>query len=294
MTDEKPKNLIGGAWLLTDMSLNICALTIVKTVGLEYSVWQIVFLRAMMGLLMMIPWIVRQPEAFRHVQNMQLHALRVGLSALTLTASFFAIARLPFALFTAINFTRPLVLMVMAAMILRETISGKQWIAAVIGLIGVFIALEPSELVLNWGLPALFMTVIFGTSAIIVTRKLSDAPTVVMMTFYTAGLSVLTLPFAIWSWTPMQMGDWPTLMAIGFFAQSAQFCFLKAHKWGTAGFLAILGYSSLILSTGVGYFIFDEIPHLSFALGAVLIVAATLWATFFARKNSNKLEKIKP
>lgn len=290
---EKPRNFLGGGWLLADMSLNIWALTIVKSVGLEYTAWQIVFLRAVIGFLMMIPWILRQPSVFKNVQDLHLHALRVGLSTLTLTTSFFAIARLPFALFTAINFTRPLVLMVMAAFILRESISGKQWIAAVIGLVGVIIALEPSGLALTWGLPALFLTVIFGTSAIIVTRKLSNAPTVVMMTFYTAGLSVLTLPFAIWSWTPMQLNDWPVLLAIGLFAQSAQFCFLKAHKWGEAGFLALLGYSSLLLSTSVGYFIFDEIPRLSFIFGAILIVVATLWATFSARKKSNNLENSK-
>lgn len=284
---EKPRNFLGGGWLLADMSLNIWALTIVKSVGLEYTAWQIVFLRAVIGFLMMVPWIVSQPSVFRNVQNIQLHVLRVVLSTLTLTTSFFAIARLPFALFTAINFTRPLVLMVMAAFILRESISGKQWIAAVIGLVGVIIALEPSGLVLTWGLPALFLTVIFGTSAIIVTRKLSDAPTVVMMTFYTAGLSALTLPFAIWSWTPMQLNDWPVLLAIGLFAQSAQFCFLKAHKWGEAGFLALLGYSSLLLSTSVGYFVFDEIPQLSFIFGAILIVVATLWATLYARKKIN-------
>lgn len=290
---KKPRNFLGGGWLLADMSLNIWALTIVKSVGLEYTAWQIVFLRAVIGFLMMIPWIVRQPSVFKNVQNLQLHALRVGLSTLTLTTSFFAIARLPFALFTAINFTRPLVLMVMAAFILRESISGKQWIAAVIGLVGVIIALEPSGLVLTWGLPALFLTVIFGTSAIIVTRKLSDAPTVVMMTFYTAGLAVLTLPFAIWSWTPMQFDDWPVLLAIGLFAQSAQFCFLKAHKWGEAGFLALLGYSSLLLSTSVGYFVFDEIPQWSFVFGAILIVVATLWATLSARKKSTNLENNK-
>lgn len=290
---EKPRNFLGGGWLLADMSLNIWALTIVKSVGLDYTAWQIVFLRAVIGFLMMIPWILHQASAFKNIQNLQLHAIRIGLSTLTLTTSFFAIARLPFALFTAINFTRPLVLMVMAAFILRERISGKQWIAAVIGLTGVIIALEPGGLALTWGLPALFLTVIFGTAAIIVTRKLSEAPTVVMMTFYTAGLSVLTFPFAIWSWVPMQLNDWPVLLAIGLFAQSAQFCFLKAHKWGEAGFLALLGYSSLLLSTGVGYFIFDEIPHLSFVFGALLIVVATLWASLSARKKSISLENNK-
>lgn len=282
----RPRNFLAGAWLLADMCLNIWALTIVKAIGLDYSAWQIVFLRAVIGLMMMLPWIYQSRERFVNVDNMPLHILRVALSTLTLTTSFFAISRLPFALFTAINFTRPLVLMALAAILLRERITGKQWCAGLICLIGVVIALEPSGIRFNWGVPALFTTVLFGTLAIIVTRKLSETPTVVMMTFYTAGLAVLSAPFAFWSWSTMQASDVFILIAVGVFAQTAQFCFLQAHKWGEAGFLAVLGYSSLLLTTAVGYLIFDEVPTFAFSIGAVLIIVATLWATI-SKKNTS-------
>lgn len=281
---EKPINFLAGTWLLADMCLNIWALTIVKAIGLDYSAWQMVFIRAVIGLLMMLPWIYQKRDVFVSVEHLPLHCLRVVLSTLTLTTSFFAISRLPFALFSAINFTRPLVLMALAALILRERITNKQWIAGLICLIGVVIALEPAGLQFNWGVPALFMTVIFGTLAIIVTRKLSNTPTVVMMSFYTAGLTVLSAPFAFWSWTATQASDLYVLLAIGFFAQSAQFCFLQAHKWGEAGFLALLGYSSLLLTTAVGYIIFDEIPTFAFTIGAFLIIIATVWATISGKK----------
>ncbi|MEP2978257.1 MAG: DMT family transporter [Lentilitoribacter sp.] len=287
--NEKPRNFLAGTWLLADMCLNIWALTIVKAIGLDYTAWQMVFIRAVIGLVMMLPWIYQKRDVFVRVEHMPLHCLRVVLSTLTLTTSFFAISRLPFALFSAINFTRPLVLMALAAIILRESISGKQWIAGLICLIGVVIALEPAGLQFNWGVPVLLMTVVLGTLAIIVTRKLSKTPTVIMMTFYTVGLSILSAPFALWSWTTTQASDLYVLLAIGFFAQSAQFCFLQAHKWGEAGFLALLGYSSLLLTTAVGYFIFDEIPTFAFTIGAILIVIATVWATFSPRQTNPKI-----
>jgi drug/metabolite transporter (DMT)-like permease len=72
-------------------------------------------------------------------------------------------------------------------------------------------------------------------------------------------------------------------LAIGVFAQSAQFCFLRAHRYGQAGFLAVLSYASLVFSTTVGYLIFDEIPQPHFWAGAALIITATLWITLTGR-----------
>lgn len=73
----------------------------------------------------------------------------------------------------------------------------------------------------------------------------------------------------------MPAADWPVLLAIGLFAQGAQFCFLQAHRPAEAGVLAILGYGSLILCTSVGWAVFGEVPTPGFWAGAALIVAAS-------------------
>lgn len=103
MTTDAPRdNLKGGAWLLADMGLNIWALGIVKALGLGYPVAQIVFLRAAIGLVLLSPWIVRNRSAFVPIPDLPLQVLRVGLSAATLTASYFAISRVPLALFLSL------------------------------------------------------------------------------------------------------------------------------------------------------------------------------------------------
>ncbi len=265
------------------MALNIWALSIVKALGLGYPAFQLVFLRAGVGLLLMLPWILRYRRAFLGLPDLRLHALRVVFSAVALTASFFAISRLPLALFTAIGFTRPILTMIAAAWLLREVITRDRWIAAVVGLVGVVIAVDPSHVTGGWGLAAQALVVFAGTGAVIATRRLVAAPTVVMMTFYTAGLVIITAPFAALGWQPVPPGQWPVLLAIGVFAQSAQFCFLRAHRFGQAGFLAVLSYASLVFSTTVGYLVFDEFPKPGFWAGAALIIAATLWITLRRR-----------
>lgn len=266
------------------MALNIWALTIVKALGLDYPAAQIVFLRASTGLLLMLPWAWRARGSFAQIEQLHLHAFRVLFSTLALTTSFYAIARLPFALFTAISFTRPIITMIMAMVFLKEVVTGRRWVAAAIAFVGVLIAVEPGALPFTWGLPAMFLTVLFGTSAIILTRRLRGTPTVVMMLFYTAGLTLLTAPFAYYFWTPIAESHLVPLLAIGVFSQCAQFCFLQAHGRAEAGFLSILGYLSLLLTTGVGYFVFDEVPSIAFGLGALLIVAAAIWTSLSHRK----------
>ena len=275
MTADAPRdNVIGGAWLFADMALNIWALGIVKALGIGYPAAQIVFLRASIGLVLLLPWIYRERHVFKDIPDLRLQMVRVGLSAATLTASYFAISRVPLALFTTMNFTRPLIVMLMAALLLRERITGGQWAAAALAMVGVMIAIDPAGTTLGIGLGVLAFAIFTGCAAIIITRRLRSTPTVVLMAFYTVGLSVCTLPFALWAWEPIRPNHLLPLLAIGVFAQAAQACFLRAHFNGDAGVLSVLGYMSLPLSMAAGYFAFDEEPTLRFLIGAALVVLA--------------------
>jgi len=285
MTADAPRdNVKGGAWLFADMALNIWALGIVKALGLGYPAAQIVFLRAGIGLLLLLPWIYRNRDAFHAIPDLPLQVFRVGLSAITLTASYFAISRVPLALFTTMNFTRPLIVMVMAAFLLRERITGLQWAAAALAMGGVIIAIDPQGTMIGPGLLALAVVVFSGSAAVIVTRRLRSTPTIVLMSFYTVGLGVCTLPFALLTWEPIAPDHLIPLLAIGVFAQAAQACFLRAHFNGDAGVLSVLGYMSLPISMAAGYFAFDEVPTLRFLIGALLVVLAAASLTASRRR----------
>ena len=275
MTGPAPRdNVKGSLWLFGDMALNIWALGIVKALGLGYPAAQIVFLRAVVGLVLLLPWILRQRSAFTQIPELPLQILRVGLSAATLTGSYFAIARVPLALFTTMNFTRPLVVMLMAAIILRERITKPQWAAAALAMVGVVIAVDQQGTAIGPGLFALACVIVTGCAAIIVTRRLRETPTIVLMTFYTLGLALCTAPLAAFTWKLIELAHLLPLLAIGAFAQAAQACFLRAHYHGDAGVLSVLGYVSLPLSMAAGYFAFDEEPTIRFLLGACLVIAA--------------------
>lgn len=289
MSDEAPRdNLNGGAWLIADMSLNIWALSIVKWLDADYPATQIVFIRAAVGLILILPLIWVRRAEFRQIEHLRLHFMRVGLSVVTLTASFFAISKVPLAVFTAINFTRPIVTMVMAALILGETIGRRRWIAAGVAFLGVLLAVNPREVPWTLGLAALLVVVVTGSAAIIATRRLRSAPSMVLMTFYTAGLAICAAPLAMVSWVPVDPEQALFLLAIGAFAQAAQLCFLRAQFFGEAGFLSVLGYLSIVISVIIGALVFDETPSLAFFGGAVLVVGAAIWVVLRPKASGPK------
>lgn len=281
--DDQRDNLRGGAWLIADLSLNIWSLSIVKWLGAEYAPAQTVFFRAIVGFALILPLIWMQRGAFRRIPDPGLHALRVGLSIVTLLASFYALARIPLALFTSVGFTRPIITMLMAAALLGERIGPRRWLAVALALTGALIAAAPASAEWSGGLAAMLVVVVGGSGAIIATRRLRDAPPVVLMTFYTAGLAAATLPLALWSWTPPPAQHLGPLLAIGALAQAAQVCFLRAHYLGDAGFLSILAYLSLIFSVTVGYVVFGETITLTFVIGASLVLGAAVWTTLLER-----------
>ena len=278
MTAEVPRdNLAGAAWLMADISLNTVSLSIVKALGGEYPAVQLVFLRAAVGLVLIAPLIWRRRDAFRNLADPSIHALRVGLSVITLTASFYALPRVPLALFTAIGFTRPLVTMLLAALLLSEPIGRRRWVAGGVALVGVLIAVGPAPAEASAGLVALAIVVLAGSGAVVATRRLRAAPSIVLMGFYTGGLSLATLPFALAGWVPVSPCHILPLLAIGVLAQAAQTCFLRAHYHGEAGVLSVLSYTSLVFSVVAGAVWFGEVPGLAFAAGAALVMAAALW-----------------
>jgi len=284
MTGPARSNLAGGAWLLADMALNIWALSIIKALGLGYGPAQLVFLRASVGVVVLSPWIWLGRRHFANLTNIPTHLARVAFSAIALSSSFYAITRVPLAFFSAVGFTRPLVTMVLAALVLNELIGPRRWLAAALAMTGIAVAVNPREMVGGTGLIALLVMVLASAGAVILTRRLRDAPKIVLMSFYAVGLTLLTAPIALTTWIPIAPAHMAPLLAVGLFASLAQLLYLRAHQMGDAGFLSVLSYLSLIFSVSVGFLVFGETPDWSFFAGAALVMTAALWVAIRERR----------
>ncbi len=277
---QRPISLWRSAgWLLLDMALVTIMQAIVKAEGETYPAVQLVFLRSINGFISVAPPVWRYRAKLTELTNIRGHLLRVGFNSAALTLNFAAFAALPLALVTAISFTRPLPLLLMAAFMLGESVSKARYVFTALGLLGVWIMVRPDAISWNMGLAAAFGSVLFGSLAVVQTRRLAGEDTVVLMLFYTVGLTVLTsIPAAI-VWVSIPWSVAPNIILIGVLAQLGQYCWLQAYQKQEARLLAPVGYVSIVFSTLAGWSFFGEVPSLSLCLGAAVVVSTTILAT---------------
>ncbi|WP_114943064.1 DMT family transporter [Microvirga calopogonii] len=270
---------ISAGWLLLDMALVTTMQALVKAEGETYPAIQLVFLRSLVGFISVAPLVWHHRRKLADLTNIRGHLTRVAFNSAALTLNFAAFAALPLALVTAIGFTRPLLLLVMAAMMLGERVSGIRYAFTALGFVGVVIMVQPDAIPWNMGLVAAFGSVFFGTLAVVQTRRLAGENTVVLMLFYTVGLTLLTSIPAALVWVPIPWSEAPNIILVGVLAQLGQYCWLQAYQKQEARLLAPIGYLSILFSGFAGWLYFGEIPSLSLCIGAAIVVLTTVLAT---------------
>ncbi|WP_010138290.1 DMT family transporter [Oceanicola sp. S124] len=273
---------VGVAWLLSDMTLVTGMTVLVKKMGADYPAVQLVFLRSLLGLLLILPLVWRDRARLRAMQDPLRNGFRVMCNAGALTANFVALGALPLAMVNAVSYLRPVVTMLLAIALLGEQVPRARWIAAAGILAGVALAVGPdlagaggTALPLA-GLIAVTLSLGLGAMATVQTRALrSESPTV-MMLFYTAGLTLLTALPAALAWQPVQTAHWPALLGIGVLAQAGQYCFLRAYRAAEASRLAPFSYSSIVFAISAGWLFFAERPSWHLLAGACVILVVLL------------------
>jgi drug/metabolite transporter (DMT)-like permease len=289
--DERPYQFsdtrVAIGWLLLDMTLVSGGMTaLVKAQGATYPAFQLVFIRAMIGLMFILPLIWHHRAEMRSVRHPFRNILRISCNAIALTSNFLAITLLPLAMVNAVGFSRPLVTMALAVLMLKESVSRIRWAGAALAFIGVLIVMAPGTSSFDAKVLVVLVSVVFGALAIIQTRALKDENTTVMMVFYTVGLAVITAVPAVLTWQPVMPLDWLPLLGIGVLAQLGQYCFLRAYRISDASVLAPVGYLSIVYVTAVGYVFFGEIPELRTVMGVIVIIVSLQAAALLERRRA--------
>lgn len=280
---DAPQPRDGVLWLLSDMTLVTGMTVLVKLTGASFPAIQIVFLRAAVGLVLILPLVWTRRADLWDMQDPVRNAFRVGCNAVALSANFMALTALPLAMVNAIGYLRPIVTMLLAIVMLGEGASRVRWIGSAGVVCGVAIAVVPSlggnigGGIAVTGLAAAGAAVLFGSLAVVQTRALRRESPTVMMLFYTLGLTVLTVGPAILLWQPVATTDWPALIAIGALGQAGQYCFLRAYRAQEAAALAPVSYGSILFATVAGWIFFAERPSVHLIGGALIILGSLLW-----------------
>lgn len=135
---------------------------------------------------------------------------------------------------------------------------------------------------------ALVVAIVIGTLGVIVLRKLKGSPWQTVMLYYATAIVVITCVPVLLLWHQPTPAQWLLLIGLGLFSQCSQFCFMRTHWLGDAGFLGPLSYVTLVLSVAGGFVFFKEVPSIATVAGAAFIVLSTLILSRFSQSTSQR------
>ena len=117
----------------------------IKLLGDRYPVGELVFFRSAFALVPLLLWLGWRGGLVAAIRTSDLkgHALRGIIGSCGMFAGFTALSFLPLSDAIAIGYAAPLIVVVLAAVVLKETVRAYRWTAVVVGFVGVLIMLSP-------------------------------------------------------------------------------------------------------------------------------------------------------
>lgn len=218
-------------------------------------------------------------------RRLVLHFGRAGLLVASISFAFIALRFMTLADVTAISFTAPLFITVLAVLFLGEKVDRARWLAVLVGLAGVLIVVRPGSGLLSWGSLLPLLTALTFAGFQIVTRLIATTENTFATLFYTGlfGLiwSSLALPFV---WQSPHTWHWLAFLMQGALGVAAHLCMIKAFSLAEASLLAPFNYSKLIWATVAGYIVFGNVPAWNTLAGASVIALAGLFIMMHERR----------
>jgi len=283
-----PGNLRGILWLSVGAFLFALVDVFVKMLGRKFDPLEISLFRYSIGMIVLTPVFFRMGLKGLATQRIGLHLLRMSLAFMAQLGIFVTVIHMQLADATAFMFSKPLFTTVVAVFLLSEAVSGRRWMATIVGFLGVLIMVRPgSEAMDPVALIAIGSAMTFAVANVLI-RKLSstEPPSRILFYYHIGGILAFAGP-AAWVWrTPVGV-EWLLMAAIGVLTTVGMVCYVRAFSAGEANAVGPAENLRLIYAALFGYFLFAEIPSVWTGIGAVIIVAATYYiARAEARKSA--------
>ena len=272
-------NQRGAVWMVgaaTSFTLNSA---LVKALGqIDFHPLQLAFLRTAIALLVLLPIVWRGGVEGLKSRHPGIHLIRGVAGGGAIATGFVGLTLIPLADFMALSFTTPLFIILLAVLLLGETVRWRRWSATAAGFLGVVVMVRPGAGTLELGaLCALVMAFGIAIASTMVKRLPAEETPLSMLFWFSLAATLLTAPLAAVVWRAPNAEEWLWLIAMGVLGAGAQFLIIRAYKVGEATFVAPFDYSKLLIAGAIGFFVFAEVPDLWTLAGAAIIVASTLY-----------------
>jgi drug/metabolite transporter (DMT)-like permease len=272
-----PDNVRGALWMLGATSVYALQALMVKSLGQRLSPFEVAFFRCLFGLVLLLPFLAGT-RSITISGSPWLHLARALVGVSGMFCGFYAVTYLPLATATAITFTKPLFLIVLAVLFLGEVVRWRRWTATAIGFLGVLIVVRPgSEVFSPAMLVGLLGSFLIADVAVLVKKLSATDRNVTIMFYFGVITTIIAAVPAVFVWQ-MPVGiEWPLLAFVGAAASLGQYCTLRALRVAETTAVMPFDYVRLLFAGMLGYVFFGEVPDGWTLLGIAVLIGSTLY-----------------
>lgn len=272
-----PAPLRAALWYIAALSCWGVAAGMIRYAAVYMPTLEIGFFRSLFGALLTIPFLIHARTLPLPRRRVGLYLLRGGLEVVGIATWFAALGLMLAADVVALNFTTPLFVSLLGALLLGERLRLRRGLAILAGLAGALCVIKPGG-DLGWvALLPVLCAAAAGASRI-VGRKLAQTEPMVTLV---ASLGFLTtpalLPLALTVWQPPTLFGLAASFLIAVLSLVGHVFIVRALRMSPASALAPYDFAQLLTAVAFGIAVIGEWPDLWTWIGSAVILAASVY-----------------
>ncbi|MFQ3184043.1 MAG: drug/metabolite transporter (DMT)-like permease [Alteromonas macleodii] len=281
LNSNQNRPVVGIVWMVLT-GLNFVAVTvIVKHIGSDVPAAQSAFLRYLLGLLFLIPMIRPILEAHLTKRQLKLFVGRGVVHTFAVLLWFFAMARIPIADVTAMNYLSPVYVTLGAALMFNEALPPRRLAAVIIALAGAIIILRPGFREIDQGHIAMLGTAfMFATGYLVAKQLSSEVSASVVVGMLSITVTIGLAPFAWAVWIPVAWSDIGWLFLVACFATAGHYSMTLAFAAAPLTVTQPITFLQLIWAVAMGSLVFNEPVDGWVVFGGAIIMSSISFITW--------------
>ena len=250
-----------------------------KTAVINHSIFQLLFIKYIFTLSLSCSEAKRKKNyKFWQSNNVKLQVLRSFFSIIESGCFVLAFRYLSLADVHSVGSLTPVIIVALSALILKENVSPKTWIAIFVGFLGVLIILRPGLSIFDIKSLLPLMAAFFLGLYQVVTRKVSENDSTETSLFYTSLIGFIVMSIlAFVYWQPLTLNSYFLFTGIGIFFSMGIYFQIIALSKARASIIQPFHYTLIFWAIILGYLVYDDLPNIPTIVGAIIIAASGIY-----------------
>tara|TARA_B100001287_G_scaffold184768_1_gene155903 strand:+ start:21 stop:908 length:888 start_codon:yes stop_codon:yes gene_type:complete len=271
------KNKLAIFLIITSVFFGTVMLSFLKIAQEDVNVYVAGFFRFFLGLVIILPYIIKNKNLVLQTTHLKQHFLRAMLGLPAMLLYFSALVLLPIEKLTAISFVVPLIVTILAVFFLGEKIYIYRTLALILGFSGMLVIIRPGFVDISIGVYMVLFSALLWSINIIITKKISkDDSAITILAYQSIFMSLLSFFILIFFWEMPSLKTFIYLILAAICGTILHLTLNHAFKLVDVSMTQPYSFLNLVFASIIGYFVFDEIPDLYTWIGALIIFTGVL------------------